>query len=325
MKQFALAVCLALFAASTMAVPVPEYHFTTDITKALSPKSITHIEASSANLYWHFVSGSNAVDLAGSPSVAFMFGPSDRTFKQTVAGSVSSAADGAVLIPLTPTATATNGNFAFDLRVTDGVNVLCRSFGTMELIPRAGGEGLPFPTGQNIDLAGVAFTNEPWAAKGSTGGGTIGTDLVARADGTFSTNWITTNDYSSAIQSNKQAVAALSNAGFLTEEHDPDFALWQNNGFEGVVSIEDDPLYSAWVADGMPGVVAVETDPGFYGWIAAGHPGVVEVESDPAFTSFASTNKIVRSDGVRNIEPITQAAFDALAVKDANTYYVITQ
>jgi hypothetical protein len=274
------------------------------------------------------MNGTNAVNLTGMTGVYLRYGPwtVPPAWGQVVPGAAESLEDGTVVFALNPTNTSTNGSFAFDIRVVNGQatppDVLCRTTGELMIKGRAGSSGA-FPTGQDIDLQGVRFTNEPWLKKGDIVVGT--TDVVARADGTFSTNWITTNDYSSAIQSNKQAVAALSNAGFLTEEHDPDFALWQNNGFEGVVSIEDDPLYSAWVADGMPGVVAVETDPGFYGWIAAGHPGVVEVESDPAFTSFASTNKIVRSDGVRNIEPITQAAFDALAVKDANTYYVITQ
>jgi len=180
---------LTLFAvavAEAAEFPIPDYHFTTDISRPLVQRVWTIKQRASFRLYWHFERDGSPLDLSGVSQVAFAYGPEDNTWSVSVPAAVSGTATaGTVLVNFAPANTDTNGAFLFDLMCSDsgGTNVMLHAYGRLTILPRAGGAAA-FPLGTNVDLSTYTFINVPWAT---------GTPLYVESDAVF-TGWVAATD-----------------------------------------------------------------------------------------------------------------------------------
>lgn len=224
MKRIFTLLGLLLGALTGLAGIVPEYYYTTDVSRALSARALRHVQGSSAGINWRFENGTGVpFNLTGANNVYLRYGPTDNLWGQTCTGSVVSATNGTIRVPLTPANTATNGTYPFDIRVTvvtgSTTDVLCRAYGDSVLIAEAGASSATFPVGTNIDLLYYTFLNYPWLTSADLP--TVFTDTWARAyasnvnarvdvvglvasnaataaeaaqtDASYGTNWILTN------------------------------------------------------------------------------------------------------------------------------------
>lgn len=162
MKKLITLFCL-MTATSVLAL-TPSLYMNSKVEDQLKKKSITMVQESSLDLYWTFTNNAAPLNLTGATAVQFVFAPSSGEWTQIITGSIVSAANGQVKIPFTPTVTATNGFFEFDLIVSSNSTVLVKEAkGNLNLLSKAGGSTNTFPTTTNIvDLTGYTFLNYPW-------------------------------------------------------------------------------------------------------------------------------------------------------------------
>lgn len=161
---------------------LPEKHYTTDVNTLIAV-SRTAIQGSSQVWYEHFVSGNSPFDLTGANAVWMRYGLPESGL--TITGTIVSATSGVVRLKLTPSNTSSNGFFNFDIRVGDGNDVLCQTYGDLTIQPLAGGSSSPWPTGTVVDCTGVTYINPPWAYSI--------VDQVARDTATYASNSFSTN------------------------------------------------------------------------------------------------------------------------------------
>jgi len=156
-------------------------------------------ERSSKNFYISYTESQRPLKLNTNDIVTWTMYPTNDAWSQVVTGTVHNADRGTIRVPLTPSDTATNGTYTYDIIVTGtgGVPIMAEMTGDITLLP-VSGTSTAFPTnGTVVNLAGFTFVNYPWDGRSSF----YGTNGVTAAA------WVASNDFSHSIVSSNTLIS----------------------------------------------------------------------------------------------------------------------